>query len=332
VVEQTQGLTWPARVELWDAALAAVRAYFRGEGLREVSTPVRVAGVAVEPFIEPIVAPPGYLATSPELVMKRLLCRGSGSIFQVSHVFRRAEIGARHSEEFHLIEWYRLGATLADTRADVEALVATVFAGAGRPPVERWSTYAILDLVEETLGRRLRGDEESAELVAFAASCGLPLVAVGLDHPRAGVRDLAVWTAFLSEWSDQHLDPWLEGRGGVHVVDFPPPLAALAEIHDDSGSSVAARFESYVGGVELANGYQELRDPAEQMVRFEQVAGLREALGQPPLTVDEGFLGDLRGYGLPHCCGVALGLDRLLMLAAGVSRLDQVALALGVPG
>ncbi|MFY0532025.1 amino acid--tRNA ligase-related protein [Nannocystis pusilla] len=125
------GLAWPARVQIWDAALAAVRGYFRDQGLREVSTPVRVPAVAVEPFIDPIAAPPGLLATSPELAMKRLLVRGSGPIFQVAHVFRRAEIGERHSEEFHLVEWYRLGADLDPLLADVEALVARVFAATG---------------------------------------------------------------------------------------------------------------------------------------------------------------------------------------------------------
>jgi len=318
-------------VDLWDRGLAAVRAYFRGSGLREVSTPVRVAGVAVEPFIEPIAAPPGYLATSPELVMKRLLCRGSGSIFQVSHVFRAAERGARHSEEFHLIEWYRVEAPLVQLRRDVEALIDAVFDATGRPRVGEWSSVGIMDVVEATLGLRLRGDEDSPELIGLAAKCGLKLVAFGLDDPAPEVRRLAAWTAFLSEWSDRHLDLWLATRQGVHLCDFPPVLAALSEIRETGGVLRAARFESFVGGVELANGYQELRDPVEQGARFAAVGGLREALGLPPLANDEGFLEDMRGYGLPCCAGVALGLDRLLMLAAGADRLDQVALALSAP-
>jgi len=328
-----QGLPWAKRVALWDAALAAVRGHLRAEGMREVSTPVRVAGVAVEPFIEPLTAPPGYLATSPEMVMKRLLCRGSGSIFQVSHVFRASEVGARHSEEFHLIEWYRLGAPLAVARRDVESLVDAAFVQAGRDPVASWSTFGVMDVVEATLGYALRGDEEADELARVSARCGLPLRVAGLDDPSPEVRRLAAWTAFFSEWSDAHLDPWLDERGGgVHVCDFPPALAALSELREVDGHVRAARFESFVDGVELANGYQELRDPAEQAARFAAVAGLRRAHGAPVLPVDEGFLADLRGFGLPACAGVALGLDRLLMLAVGADRLDQVSTALSVPG
>ena len=327
------GLLWSERVALWDAALESVRRYLRAEGMREVSTPVRVAGVAVEPFIEPLTAPPGYLATSPEMVMKRLLCRGSGSIFQVSHVFRASEVGAHHSEEFHLIEWYRLGAPLAVARGDVESLVDAAFAAARRDPVASWSTFGVMELIEETLGCALRGDEEAEELAQESARCGLPLHVAGLDDPSPEVRRLAAWTAFISEWSDAHLDPWLELRGGgVHVCDFPPALAALSEIREVDGCALAARFESFVDGVELANGYQELRDPAEQAARFAAVAGLRRAHGAPALPVDEGFLADLRGFGLPACAGVALGLDRLLMLAVGATRLGQVSTALSVAG
>ncbi|HFE44284.1 MAG TPA: hypothetical protein ENJ18_02160, partial [Nannocystis exedens] len=299
------GLSWADRVDLWDRGLAALRTYFRGSGLREVSTPVRVAGVAVEPFIEPIAAPPGYLATSPELVMKRLLCRGSGSIFQISHVFRSAERGARHSEEFHLIEWYRVNAPLALLRRDVEALIDAVFGATGRDPVDGWSSVGIMDVIEATLGLALRGDEDSSELVELAAKCGLNIVASGLDDPAPEVRRLAAWTAFLSEWSDQHLDPWLATRQGTHLCDFPPALAALSEIREVDGVVRAARFESFVGGLELANGYQELRDPVAQEARFAAVLGLRAAHGLPPLACDGGFLEDLRGYGLPACAGVA---------------------------
>ncbi|MCA9660684.1 MAG: hypothetical protein KC486_20245 [Myxococcales bacterium] len=327
------GLPWPARVALWDRALGAIRERLRAAGMREVSTPVRVAAVAVEPFIEPLTAPPGYLATSPELAMKRLLCRGAGSIFQISHVFRAAEIGARHSEEFHLIEWYRVDDDLAAARADVEALVDAVFTAAGRPPVARWSTFAILEIVEATLGLRLRGDEEADALTRLAAGVGLALTGPGLAARDPDVRRLAAWTAFFSEWSDRDLDPWLADRGGgVHLCDFPPALAALAELREVDGSRLAARFESYVDGVELANGYQELRDADEQAARFAVVSGLRDAHDLPTLPVDGPFLSDLRGYGLPRCAGVALGLDRLLMIAAGADQLSDISLALGTPG
>lgn len=323
-------VAWPERVRLWDAALAAVRGYFREQGLREVSTPVRVRAVAIEPFIEPIAAPPGLLATSPELAMKRLLVRGSGPIFQVSHVFRRAELGERHSEEFHLVEWYRVGEPLAAVVADVERLVERVFAatGASGHAPKRWLTVAFRDAVAATCGARLRGDEGPDALLAAlpaelagATRAGIaPAGAAGPDAAR-----LLAWTSFFSAWSDMYFEPWLKDQEGVHLTGFPAPLAALAEL--EPAGSVARRAECHVRGLELANGYGELRDPVEQRRRFAAVAGLRSALGLPALPVDEEFLGELPR--MPACSGMALGLDRLLTLAAGQRRIGDVSLALG---
>lgn len=258
--------------------------------------------------------------------MKRLLCRGSGPIFQISHVFRQAEIGARHSEEFHLVEWYRVGEPLERMQADVESIVDLAFGLAGHEGPGCWTRRGFFDLVEETCGLLLRGDEDDAALVRACAKVDLELgVLPSTGDPE--VRRLAAWTAFFSAWSDRDLDPLLSANPGraLHVVDFPPALAALAEVCDGR----AGRFESYVGGVELANGYRELRDAAEQSRRFEVVAGLRVSLGLPRLPVHHAFLADLRDLGLPACCGVALGLDRLLMVAAGVDTLAAVTLSLG---
>jgi lysyl-tRNA synthetase class 2 len=286
-----------------------------------VSTTVRVPEVALEPFIEPIAAPPGFLATSPELAMKRLLCRGSGSVFQVSHVFRQAEIGRLHAEEFHLLEWYRVGVAVEVIQADVEAVSGVVFEAVGRSPPCRWERRGFLDLVEELARVSLRGDEDGQELLALSAARGLDLGWIpAVGDPE--VRSLIAWSAFVSEWSDRYLDPHLVGRGGVHVVDFPPALAALSEI----AGGRAARFESYLDGIELANGYRELRDPAIQRRRFEVVAGLRAAYGLRALPFPEDFLADLVALGLPACSGVALGLDRLLMLASSAGSLDEISL------
>jgi lysyl-tRNA synthetase class 2 len=325
------GLAWPARVRLWDAALAAVRGYFREQGLREVSTPVRVRHVAVEPFIDPIAAPPGLLHTSPELAMKRLLVRDSGPIFQIAHVFRRAEVGARHSEEFHLVEWYRLGADLDPLLADVEALVARVFAATGSighvPKV--WQRARFREVVASTCGARLRGDEDAEALLAALPPPLAEEVAAALTPARAGgpaARTLLAWTAFFSAWSDMYFDTWLKEHEGTHLIEFPAPLAALSVIDpDDAG--LARRAECHVGGVEIANGYVELRDPTEQRRRFEAVNELRGFHGAPPLAIDPEFLGELDA--LPPCAGIALGLDRLITLAAGRTRLADVSLALG---
>src|SRR5690606_28816697 len=223
-------------------------------------------------------------ATSPELAMKRLLARGSGSIFQIAHVFRAAEIGARHSEEFHLIEWYREPGDLPDVIADVEGLVAAVLEAVQplivdeRPAVaatlpatpHAWVRVDLLDLMGETLAHPLAGNEPAESLkpvlrrVRQAHGLGLP---AGDEAPPDDpeLARLLAWTELFSLWSDLHLDAWLARLpAGVaaHVEGFPAPLAALSEA--DADGRKAARFESHVGGLELANGYRELRDPSEQ--------------------------------------------------------------------
>ncbi|MCB9712758.1 MAG: hypothetical protein H6712_02815 [Myxococcales bacterium] len=331
---------------VWDAALRAVRSELRGRGLAEVLTPLRLPAVAVEPFIEPIAAPPGLLATSPELPMKRLLCRGAPSIFQVTPCFRAAEHGDLHREEFHMVEWYRVAADAPAVRGDVERVVEAVFeAVAGvlpEPPVappRAWIEAQAVPLMAETLGVTLRGDEDAPALRAalrpVSARLGDPLATVRDDRlatsPRA--HALAAWTALFSAWCDVELDPWLAARRdtGVHLVELPPALAALSEVaasERDATRTVAHRFESHVHGRELANGYRELRDADEQRRRFADVNALRASLDEPALPVDEAFLEDLRAPGLPPCAGVALGLDRLVLLACGRRRLADVALEL----
>lgn len=357
-------LPWAVRVELWDAALEAVRASLRAGGMREVSTPIRGPEVAIEPWIEPIAAGRGrYLATSPELAMKGLLARGAPSMFQIAHVFRAAEIGAQHSEEFHLIEWYRSSGQLPDVQGDVEAVIEAVYAAvasvlagdarwdalrrraaASRPT--RWRRVKTLDLLGETLGVELAGNEP-AEVLLRPLSHVRARAGVGLHEredagkhagggtpaappePDPELERLEAWTELFSLWSDLYLDPWLAGRGpneAVHVVDFPQPLAALAEYEQGGPPHVAARFESHVGAVELANGYRELREAGEQRRRFELVARSRAHHGLPPLPVPELFLAQVDA--LPPCAGVALGLDRLLARAVGCDRLDAISLDL----
>ncbi|PRP89934.1 Elongation factor P--(R)-beta-lysine ligase [Enhygromyxa salina] len=338
-------------MRVWDAALAAVRAQLRGAGLREVSTAIRTDAVAIEPWIEPISSAGKLLATSPELAMKRLLCRGAGSLFQIAHVFRAAEVGARHSEEFHLIEWYRdqgreeagVEEGVAPVIGDVEQIVAAVFEGVAPliadhggveppEPPRRWRRVDLVELMGESLGQPLAGSEPAD---AIGALLGRVREAAGVrlgpgERPPRAPEDpelarLLAWTELFSLWSDVHLDPWLaalEPGVGVHVVGFPVSLAALAEREPDSCR--AARFESHVAGVELANGYRELRDPTEQRARFELVSAMRSVHGQPALPMPEAFIGELDQ--LPPCAGAALGLDRLVALACGCERLDQVAL------
>lgn len=336
-------LSIATRVALFDAALAAVRQCFRDAGVREVVTPVRVDAVALEPFIEPIRAEGGLLHTSPELAMKRLVAAGAGPIFQIAPVFRRSEQGALHREEFHLVEWYRLGIDTRVLHADVERLVAAVCeavanvlhrdaddepAAVPRTPAV-WTCHRFIDLVHATTGLALTGTEDAATLTA-KIQADAPHLA---SDPPGGARlaasprasDLAAWTAFFSTWSDRVLTPWLAARPreGVHVTAFPHALAALSE---HAASGLAHRFESHVGAIELANGYRELRDAAEQRARFEAVAALRAALGDAPLPMPDTFLASLADPGLPPCVGAALGLDRLILFAASARSLRDVSL------
>ena len=310
----------------WDRALHAVRAYFRGQGSSEVLTPVRLSEVAIEPYIEPVRASGRLLATSPELPMKRLLCDGAPDIFQVAPVHRAAERGRLHSEGFHLIEWYRRDADERAIRADVEGLVDAVRAAFGLPAIASWTCVGFLPLLEQTTGIGLRGDEDAralAEAVPPSWRVEAP------ETMPAAARDLYSWSAMLTAWSDAALYPWLAAvPGGVHVLDYPAPLAALARIGPArvGEGSFANRFESYVGGIELANGYHELQDPSEQRRRFEVVAALRDGHGLPPLPMPEVFLAALER--LPPCAGAALGFERLLMQVTGANALTDVALRL----
>jgi lysyl-tRNA synthetase class 2 len=314
------------RVQAWDRALCAVRSFFRDSGAAEVLTPVRLPEVAIEPYIEPVQASGGLLATSPELPMKRLLCEGAGDIFQVAPVYRAAEQGRLHNEGFHLIEWYRRDVDERTVRSDVEGLVAAVFEALGGDAPTSWSVHGFLPLLSELTGITLRGDEDAEALLAAVPADWRVDVP---DSMPARAHDLFAWSALLTSWSDASLDPWLaEQPGGVHIVDYPPALAALAQIgarRVGAGES-AHRFESYVGGVELANGYHELRDATEQRRRFASVAALRRGHGQAELPMPEGFLRGLESPGLPPCAGAALGFERLVMQATGADGLSDILL------
>lgn len=329
----TAWLDTRARIELWDAAQAAVRACFVGAGLREVMTPPLVDAVALEPWIEPLPAALGFVHTSPELAMKRLVAAGSGPIFQIVHVARAGEVGTWHREQFVLVEWYRTDGDLSRIVADVEQIVARVIADVARwcrAPIvapHTWTRVGFLDAVAATMpGTLLRGDEDADALARAVPTLPLPL----LRTHSIDARTLEAWTAFFSAWSDAYFDPWVQQRAaigeGIHLVEFPEPLAALAARAPDAhGRCTSGRFESHALGRELANGYLELRDPDEQRARFDRVAELRHAHDRPPLPMPEAFLAEL--HALPSCCGAALGLDRLVALAVGATSLADVALS-----
>lgn len=308
-----------AAIEGLDAALRGIRAFFHSTGAREALTPVVCPEVAIEPFIEPARAGQGFLRTSPELEMKALLAAGVGDIFQVAPVARKDEAGQWHRPQFHLVEWYRRGRDVGVVQSDVEALVDAT--APGKTP--RFVRVSMVDAMGRDLGLDLQGDEPAerleAPLMALREQVGLEASSIDGSPPA---RQLAAWTELHSLWADGMFEPWLasDGPAAVHLCEFPAPLAALSRVE----GTRATRFETYLHGVELANGYFELADADEQRRRFEVVNALRAAMGQNPLPMPERFLSTLRHPGLPACCGAALGLERLIALSKSQSSLAAV--------
>ncbi len=307
-----------ARAEL----LGRMRAYFAAAGVLEVETPILSACAPTDPAIESlslVEALPGepgdarrrlYLQTSPEFHMKRLLAAGSGPIYQICKVFRGGERGRLHHLEFTLLEWYRPGWDYGRLMDEVADLVRVAL---GRPtlPVER---VRYRDLFLDGLG-----------LDPWAASLDeLRQVAIRSEIPDAESLELD-----HDGWLDLLLTQCLQARLGCDrlsfLCDYPPSQAALARIRPAAADqpAVAERFELYLAGIELANGFQELTDATEQAARFVTDLAERRARGQPEPRPDHRLLAALAA-GMPTTSGVALGLDRLLMLAIGAHHLDQV--------
>jgi lysyl-tRNA synthetase class 2 len=278
-----------------------IRQFFDTRQVLEVETPILSAGCVPDPMIEPFYTGTQrlFLHTSPELAMKRLLAAGSGAIFQITKVFRDGEAGRWHNPEFSLLEWYRPGFNQDDLIQEVDEFLRTLL---HCPPVERLTYCALFEQYTglHPLHAPLRA------LQNYAAQFGL-------------VQDLDRDTCLqliLSHDIEPHLS-----RPTV-ITDFPASQAALARKRADN-PQLAERFEVYVQGIELANGFYELTDPVEQRQRFEEDLAKRQALNLPTYPLDERFLAALES-GLPDCAGVALGLDRLLMLIVGASHIHEV--------
>jgi len=248
-----------------------------------------------------------YLQTSPELAMKRLLAAGSGPIYQICKAFRDGERGRLHNPEFSLVEWYRPGFGMHDLMDDVAGLVAAAL-GAGRP-VER---VAFGELFEHGLGL----DPHLAPIERIR-EC-----AMENGVPGAGLLPSLDRDAWLDLLLTHSLERKL-GRGRMtFVYDYPASRASLAQVRPGP-PPVAERFELYLEGMEIANGFHELADEAEQRRRLVADNERRKAAGYDPVPLDERFLAALR-EGLPDCSGVALGLDRLVMVALESESIDEV--------
>ena len=300
---------WERRAEV----IAGVRDFFAGRGLLEVETPLLCARGAMDPAIASFstVGPDGrtrWLQTSPEYAMKRLLAAGSGAIFQIARAFRAGESGPSHNPEFTLLEWYRPHFDHHRLMEEVGDLVVSVLAC----PAPRRVAYAraFRALAGVDVDRAPLGTLRERARAAGASG----RTAAGLD--RDGCLDL-----LLSHVVQPGLSRLADARA-VFLYDYPASQAALARVASTPDGERAERFELFVDGLELANGYHELTDPVEQQRRFESEGARRRKAGLPPMEIDERLTAAL-GHGLPPCAGVALGLDRLVMLALGLPRIED---------
>ena len=300
--------------------LADAREFFAARGVLEVDTPILGEGLVVESHIDPIPCQvrtgsgepsPRHLLTSPEGPMKRLLAAGSGSIYQFAHAFRDGEEGRRHATEFTMLEWYRPGLDHHELMCEVEALVHALVPTVSDTAFAR-RTYRDVFVDGASI------DPFSTSLTELRTACdrlGVP-VPPSFEH---GSIDDALDLLLVS-----HIEPTLGCPAPIFVHEYPASQAALAQVEKtEDGHAVAQRFELYINGLELANGYHELADADEQRRRFEQANRDREADGRTALPIDEPLIASLRD-GFPACAGVALGFDRLLMIATGAQHIDDV--------
>ena len=296
---------------------ACIRGFFDARGVLEVETPILSQAGNTEPRIAafeshysgPVAggAARRFLRTSPEYPMKRLLAAGVGDCYELGRVFRDGEAGRRHSPEFTMLEWYRVG----------------------------WDHYRLMDEVAELVHAALAlagvrcSVVRSSYRALFQQALGLdPFTAPGqaLQEALAG-QGIAAQGLRRDDWLDllltHRLQPAFAAGQLLLLHDFPPSQCALARLAGTGEDLHAQRFEAFLGPLELANGYHELADAAEQRARFEADNALRRASGLPALPLDERLLAAME-HGLPDCAGVALGVDRLLSAMLGGAALDGV--------
>lgn len=318
-----------ARLERRASALAQVRAFFASHGVMEVDTPVVVNAPVTDVHIHsaevrfPDAADRAFfLHTSPEYAMKRLLAAGSGDIYQICHVARGFERGRQHNAEFTIVEWYRVGFSLERLMDEVEALAREVLGPVAHGVASERLTYRdafMRALALDPLMCSLEDLNRAARDHGFepASRSAQAAPRVQLATPAASNRD-----ELLDFLMATRIGPQLGRRALTFIHRYPASQAALARL-DPVDSRCALRFELYCEGLELANGFHELASASEQRARFEQDRAERSRRGLAAHAPDERLLSALES-GLPDSSGVALGFDRLLMLATGATHIDEV--------
>lgn len=280
------------------ALIQALRRFFINGGYLEVDTPVRIPAPAPEAYIEPEPAGGWFLQTSPELCMKRLLASGIPKLFQICKCFRRNERGRRHLPEFAMLEWYRSGIDYHSLMTECEELFGYLVKQLDRGCCVRIGGQEVpLDRPWE----RLRVED------AFQR------------HAPVSVAE-ALRTDCFDEMLVRYIEPHLGMERPAFLYDYPAALGALARVRGDAPDT-AERFELYIGGIELANGFSELTDANEQRARFEKEMAVIQALGREHGPMPQKFLDDLEQ--MPEAAGIALGVDRLVMLFLGAESIDE---------
>ena len=283
--------------------MSSIRSFFAGRGFLEVDTPIRQPVIIPERYIEPLRSGDAFLQTSPELSMKRLLAHGCSKIFQICPCFRKNEKGRRHLEEFTMLEWYHSGENYLRLMEDCEHLL-----------------------------RHVLRELYTAESLVGAAAPIFPGFDLQMEWERITVEEAfqryspsslqqSLADNSFDEILVEYVEPHLGLKSPVFLMDYPLELGSLARAKSDN-PHVVERFELYLGGVELANGFTELTDEGEQRSRFYQELKEIENSWGPDLVMPERFLFDL--VRLQGAAGIALGVDRLLMLALGIDDINDV--------
>ncbi len=321
------------------AMLAQIRAFLAARGVLEVETPTLSQAGITDLHLEPMVTEVGglgrrYLHTSPEYAMKRLLADGVGDIYQICRVYRDGEIGRWHQPEFTMLEWYRVGLDEQQLMDEVERLLTSLLPeGTASRRIGWHETFAAAVGDDTAAGLcanfRFDSDDEAGSGGATASDAQAALTTVlrerGCDVPDGLSADALIDLAFSTL-----VVPALNPSELTFIHDFPTSQAALARLKPGS-PAVAARFEAFYGGVELANGFAELTDADEQRQRFMRQASARAASRRAVSPLDEDFLAALE-RGLPECAGVAVGIDRLLAVAHAATSLSEVMAFVHEPG
>lgn len=292
--------------------LAQARIFFRERGILEVDTPLLSPYAPIDAHIDVMQVDAqdnlmGFLHTSPEYGMKRLLADSCGDIYQLGHVFRRGESSKLHAPEFTMAEWYRIGFSFEDMIAETVEFIRLFLGPISKEEItyrDALKKYAGIDYVHSSL----------QDLMQKAQELGLALSSDATSWDRDTLLQ-----CLMSFCVEPHL-----GKDTLLILrDYPASQAALAQTCQRGDETIAERFEVYYRSVELANGYHELTDAKEQLIRLEAENSERSAMGKSPLPIDTDFIAALT-KGLPDCSGVAVGFDRLMMLRHNVTSIETI--------